>query len=82
MYKRQTYYRYYIAGQTFDPDFVFSDVFRRHKWGLGVGIGVRASVFQVGFETRWGMTGLFRPGVLPGYNVKNSTQTIRFSYFF
>ncbi|HPJ82215.1 MAG TPA: M28 family peptidase [Bacteroidales bacterium] len=77
-----TYYRYYIAGQTFDPDFVFSDVFRRHEWGLGVGIGVRASVFQVGFETRWGMTGLFRPGVLPGYNVKNSTQTIRFSYFF
>ncbi|HPB78110.1 MAG TPA: M28 family peptidase [Bacteroidales bacterium] len=76
------YYRYYIAGQTFDPDFIFSDVFKRHEWGVGLGIGVRASVFQVGFETRWGMTGLFRPGVLPGYNVKNNTQTIRFSYFF
>lgn len=77
-----TYYRYYLAGQTFDPGFVFTDVFRRHEWGLGLGLGVRASVFQVGFETRWGMTGLFRPGVLQGYNVKNSTQTIRFSYFF
>ncbi|MDD4919333.1 MAG: M28 family peptidase [Bacteroidales bacterium] len=76
------YYRYYIAGQTYDPDFVFFDVFKRNEWGLGLGFGLRASVFQVGFETRWGMTDLFRSGVLQDYNVKNRTQTIRFSYFF
>jgi len=77
-----TYYRYYLAGQTNDPDRLFSDIFRRHEWGLGVSLGLRASVFQLEYGVKWGMTGLFKPGVVQGYNVKNSTQTITFSYFF
>lgn len=77
-----TYYRYYLAGRTGDPDRPFHDIYRRHEWGLGAGLGLRASVFQLEYGIKWSMTGLFRPGVVHGYNVKNRTQTITFSYFF
>lgn len=77
-----TYYRYYLAGQINNPAFEFSDVFRRHEWGIGVGLGLRASVFQIGYELRLGLTDRFRPGFIEGYNVRNSMQSITFSYFF
>jgi len=77
-----TYYRYYIAGQISNPVFEFKDVFRRHEWGIGIGLGVRASVFQIGYELRLGLTDRFRPGVAEGYNVRNSMQALTFSYFF
>jgi aminopeptidase YwaD len=77
-----TYYRYYIAGQISNPVFEFDDVFRRHEWGIGIGFGVRASVFQIGYEIRLGLTDRFRPGVVEGYNVRNSMQAVTFSYFF
>jgi hypothetical protein len=77
-----TYYRYYIAGQISNPVFEFSDVFRRHEWGMGIGVGLRASVFQIGYELRLGLTDRFKPGTVEGYNVRNSMQALTFSYFF
>ena len=77
-----TYYRYYIAGQISNPVFEFSDVFRRHEWGIGFGLGLRASVFQIGYELRLGLTDRFKPGTVEGYNVRNSMQALTFSYFF
>ncbi len=77
-----TYYRYYITGQINNPVFEFTDVFRRHEWGIGIGLGLRASVFQIGYELRLGLTDRFRPGVVEGYNVRNSMQAVTFSYFF
>ncbi|MFA5444483.1 MAG: M28 family peptidase [Bacteroidales bacterium] len=77
-----TYYRYYIAGQISNPVFDFDDVFRRHEWGIGIGLGLRASVFQIGYEFRLGLTDRFIPGVAEGYNVRNSMQAVTFSYFF
>ncbi|MFA6825605.1 MAG: M28 family peptidase [Bacteroidales bacterium] len=77
-----TFYRLYLCGSTNDPDRLFSDIYRRNEWGLGLGFGLRASAFQVGYEFRWGLSGRFRPEAVRGYNVRNSTGYITFSYFF
>lgn len=76
------YYRYYLATRTREPDTDYLSILRRHEGGVGFGLGLRAASFQLGYELKWGISGLFKKDAFEDYNVRNRTQAVVFSYFF
>ena len=78
----QLFYRYYLDTRARGTDMNYPSLMRNHEGGVGIGFGLRASVFQIGYETKWGLTGLLRKNDFDNYNVKNLTHTFVFSYYF
>ncbi len=76
------YYRWYFASTLCSPTLNFRDDMFHHEAGLGFGLGIRTSVFQLAFEDRLGLTNLMRPHVLPGYNVRSRSYSVSFTLFF
>lgn len=78
----QLFYRHYLDTRARGTDMNYPSLMRNHEGGVGIGFGLRASVFQIGYETKWGLTGLLRKNDFDNYNVKNLTHTFVFSYYF
>jgi len=76
------YYRWYFASSLCSPSLSFRDDMFHHEAGMGIGLGIRTSVFQLAFEDRIGLTDLMRPHVLPGYNIKTRSYSVSFTLFF
>jgi hypothetical protein len=78
----QVFYRHYLSTKTRDTDMAYASLMRKHEGGMGFGFGLRASVFQIGYETKWGFTGLFMKNTFDNHNVTTLTHTFVFSYYF